>query len=142
MARIIGIDYGTKRVGLAVTDPLQIIASPLETVHSKDIIEYLKEYFKNEEVEAIVLGMPKNLKNKATHATQHVVQFKYKLAKAFPDMPLHLMDERFTSSLALDAMIAGGSTKKQRQEKGAIDKVSAAIILKDFMEKRANAGLL
>ena len=141
MARIIAIDYGTKRVGLAVTDPLQIIASPLETVHAKDVIEYLKKYFKEEDVEAIVLGMPKNLNNKATHATRHVVQFKYKLAKEFPEMPLHLMDERFTSSLALDALIAGGSTKKQRQEKGNIDKVSAAIILQDFMEKQANGHL-
>ena len=135
MARILAIDYGTKRVGLAVTDPLKIIASPLETVHSKDILSYLKNYFQQEDVEAIVLGMPKNLNNKATHATKHVVQFKYQLLKTFPNMPIHLMDERFTSSLALDAMISGGSTKKQRQEKGNIDKISAAIILQDFMQK-------
>lgn len=136
MGRLIAIDYGSKRVGLAATDPLQIIASPLETVHSKDAITFLKDYDKQEGIEAFVLGMPKKLDNTPTNATPLVEQFQRLLQKNFPEKPLYLHDERFTSKMALDAMIAGGSKKKDRRDKGNIDKVSAAIILQSYLESR------
>ncbi len=137
MGRILAIDYGTKRVGLAVTDPLQIIASPLETVHAKDIIDYLKKYDEAEGLESIVLGMPKKLDGKDTNATQHVRQFHKNLKKHFPQKPVYLHDERFTSKIALEAMIAGGSKKKDRRDKGNIDKVSAAVILQSYLESKS-----
>ena len=136
MGRILAIDYGSKRVGLAVTDPLQIIASALDTLHSKDVIAYLKRYDEQEGIESFVLGMPKKLDNTDTNATPLVRQFEQLLRKNFPEKPLYLHDERFTSKMALDAMIAGGSKKKDRREKGNIDKVSAAIILQSFLESR------
>jgi putative holliday junction resolvase len=135
MPRILAIDYGTKRVGLAVTDPLKIIASALDTVHSKDIFVFLKTYLETEEVEAFVVGMPVNLDGEDTNNTPHVKGFVKNLKKTFLDIPVHLHDERFTSKMALDAMIAGGSSKKDRREKGNIDKISAAIILQSYMEK-------
>ena len=136
MGRILAIDYGSKRVGLAVTDPLQIIASPLDTVHSKDVIAFLKNYDQQEGIEAFVLGMPKRLDNKDTNATPLVRQFQNLLKKNFPEKAVYLHDERFTSKMALDAMIAGGSKKKDRKEKGNIDKVSAAIILQSYLESK------
>ncbi|MGW8121402.1 Holliday junction resolvase RuvX [Roseivirga echinicomitans] len=136
MGRILAIDYGSKRVGLAVTDPLQIIASPLDTVHSKDVIQFLKDYDKAENIEAFVLGMPMNLNNQPTDATLGAQQFERLLKKQFPEKPVYLQDERFTSKMAMDAMIAGGMKKKDRREKGNVDKVSAAIILQSFMESR------
>ncbi len=136
MGRVIGIDYGSKRVGLAVTDPLQIIASPLDTIHSKDVISYLKNYIDSEEVECFVVGMPKNLDNKDTNATPLVQAFVNLLKKSFPAINIVLQDERFTSKMALDAMIQAGSTKKQRKEKGNIDKVSASIILQSYLEQK------
>ena len=136
MGRILAIDYGSKRVGLAVTDPLQIIASPLDTVHSKDVIAFLKDYDQQEGIEAFVLGMPKRLDNKDTNATPLVRQFQNLLKKNFPEKAVYLHDERFTSKMALDAMIAGGSKKKDRKEKGNIDKVSAAIILQSYLESK------
>lgn len=136
MGRLIGIDYGTKRTGLAATDPLQIIASPLETVRTHLIIEYLKSYCEQEEVEAFVVGMPKNLDNSDTHATKHVEGFVKKLKKIFTAQRVYLQDERFTSKQALDAMIEGGTSKKYRREKGNIDKVSATIILQSYLEKK------
>lgn len=135
MGRLLAIDYGAKRVGLAVTDPLKIIASPLETIHSKDVIEYLKEYDKKENIEAFIVGMPKTLDNKDTDATRLVRHFVNLLKKKFPHKPIHLQDERYTSKMAMDAMIAGGSKKKDRRNKGNIDKVSAAIILQSHIEK-------
>jgi putative Holliday junction resolvase len=137
MPRIIAIDYGSKRVGLAVTDPLQIIATALDTVHSKDVIEYLKKYTQAEEVEAFVVGKPSNLNGEATNATPLVEAFVKNLKKNFPEKTIHLQDERFTSKMALDAMIAGGSKKKDRQNKGNIDKISAVIILQSFLEQKA-----
>ena len=136
MGRILAIDYGRKRVGLAVTDPLQIIATPLETVHSKDVIQYLKDYDKAENLEAIVLGMPMNLNNEPTDATLGAQQFENLLKKQFPEKPVYLQDERFTSKMAMDAMIAGGMKKKDRREKGNVDKISATIILQSFLESR------
>lgn len=134
MGRIFSIDYGSKRVGMAVTDPLKIIASPLDTIHSKDVEAFLKDYFVREEVETIVVGMPKDLKNEDTNATPQVTAFVNRIRKVFPDKQIVLHDERFTSKMALDAMITAGSKKKDRREKGNIDKVSAAIILQSYLE--------
>ena len=135
MPRILAIDYGTKRVGLATTDPLKIIASSLETVHSKDLIQYLTEYFQKEEVEGVVCGYPTNEEGEATDATRHVDAFINLFRKKFPTMPLHLHDESFSSQEALHAMIVSGSKRKQRNKKsGNIDKISATIILQQFLE--------
>ncbi|MEH0155039.1 Holliday junction resolvase RuvX [Limibacter armeniacum] len=139
MARIISIDFGLKRTGLAVTDPMQIIASGLETVETKKLIPYLKEYMAKEEVEAIVLGHPRKLNTEDTHTTQPVLKLEKELNKIFPDKPVHLIDERFTSKMALDAMIASGSKKKDRRNKGNIDKVSAVIILQSYLEQKGNS---
>jgi putative Holliday junction resolvase len=136
MGRILAIDYGRKRVGLAVTDPLQIIASPLETVHSKDVIQYLKDYDLAQNIESFVLGMPMNLNNQPTDATADAQQFERLLKKNFPEKAVYLQDERFTSKMAMAAMIAGGMKKKDRREKGNIDKISAAIILQSFLESK------
>ncbi|MBK6264905.1 Holliday junction resolvase RuvX [Marivirga sp. S37H4] len=136
MARILAIDYGNKRVGLAVTDPLQIIASPLETVHSKDVIDFLFNYFNKEEVEAVVIGYPTNEEGEATDATQQVQAFINLFKKKFPNMPLNLQDESFSSQMAMQSMIMAGSNRKQRNKKsGNIDKVSAAIILQQYLEE-------
>lgn len=135
MGRILAIDYGAKRVGIAVTDPLKMIASPLETIPAPEILKFLKDYTQTEDVEAFVLGMPKNTKNEATHATPLVLQFEQKLKETFPSIMIHKIDERFTSKMALDSMIAGGSKKKDRKEKGNIDKISAAIILQSYLEQ-------
>ncbi|MCC9166394.1 Holliday junction resolvase RuvX [Pontibacter harenae] len=136
MGRILAVDYGNKRVGLAVTDTLQIIASPLETVHAKDVLTYIKSYMQREPVEAIVVGMPRRLSGEATDATPHVIGFVRKLQKDFPGVPVHTVDERFTSSMAQKAMLAGGLKKKARQDKATVDRVSAAIILQSYLESR------
>ena len=136
MARILAIDYGKVRVGLAVTDPLQIIASALETVKSSEIINYLKTYTQKETVEALVLGLPISLKSEDTPTTEMVRAFGKTLAEAFPDIPLFYVDERFTSKMALASMIESGTKKKDRQIKGNIDKVSAVIILQSYLESR------
>ena len=130
---MIGIDYGLKRTGLAVTDPLQIIASPLETVRTHTLVSYLTSYCETEPVDAFVLGFPKKLDNSDTHITQAVRTFAQLLESKFPAQQVHLHDERFTSKMALEAMIAGGTTKKYRQTKGNIDKVSATIILQSYL---------
>lgn len=137
MARILAIDYGLKRVGLAVTDPLQIIASALETVASKDLMSFLEKYLLSEEVEAFVVGMPKNLNNQDTNTTQAVENLVRNLKKKFPDKAVYTIDERFTSKIALETMIQAGSKKKDRHNKsGNLDKVSATIILQDFLNSR------
>ncbi|MDQ3392741.1 MAG: Holliday junction resolvase RuvX [Bacteroidota bacterium] len=136
MGRLVAIDYGTKRIGLAITDPLKIIASPLDTVHSKDVIEYLMQFDQKEGIEAFVVGMPKNLNNQDTSNSQQVRHFLNLLKKKFPDKPLFLEDERFTSKIALEAMIAGGMKKKDRRNKSNIDKISAVLILQSFLENK------
>ena len=136
MGRIVAIDYGTKRVGIATTDPLQLIASPLGTVHSKDVINFLKDYSTNEQVEAFVVRMPKNLQNEDTNATIHVKQFVVVLKRTFPEKEVHLIDERFTSKMALQTMIAGGTKKKDRAKKENLDKISATIILQSYLASR------
>ena len=133
MPRILAIDYGAKRTGLAVSDPLKIIASALETVPSETLIAYLKKYIQSEEVEAFVVGMPKNLDGSDTHGTGYVNQLIEELKINFPATPVHLVDERFTSKMAVQTMITGGMKKKDRQVKGNIDKISAVIILQSFM---------
>jgi putative Holliday junction resolvase len=136
MARILSIDYGTKRVGLAVTDPLQIIATSLETVPTENIIAYLQQYCQKEEVESFVLGLPMNLDTTDTHSTKAVLEFQKTLEKIFPDKPVTLLDERFTSKIAMQTMVSGGMKKKDRRQKENIDKVSAVIILQDYMSRR------
>ncbi|TAE39487.1 MAG: Holliday junction resolvase RuvX [Runella slithyformis] len=134
MSRIVSIDYGAKRTGIAVTDPLQLIATALETVRSHELLDYLKNYASREPIESFVVGMPKNLDSTDTNNTPLVKTFIKHLKKAFPDLPVYEHDERFTSKMALQAMIAGGTKKSDRRQKGNIDKVSAVIILQSFLE--------
>ena len=134
MDRIIGIDYGRKRVGVAVTDPLGIFASALDTVHSAKIIDYLKKYASNENVVRFVVGYPMNMNGKPSEAAKDVDIFLKHLAKAFPDIPVTLEDERFTSVLAHRAMIEGGMSKKDRMNKESVDKISAGIILQSYLD--------
>ncbi len=136
MARIIAIDYGTKRTGLAVTDPMSIIASPLITVLTKDLVVFLKDYTSKEEVSCFVIGMPKTLQNQDSENAKFVKQAIILLTQQFPLHPIHTIDERFTSSMAMDAMLRGGMKKKDRRVKGNVDKISAAIILQSFLEKK------
>ena len=133
MGRIVAIDYGNKRVGVAVTDPLKIIANALDTVHAKDILTFLKNYIQQEPVEAIVVGMPRTLANTPTDVTSAVVGFVRKLKKEIPGIPVYTIDERFTSRMAFQAMIDGGVKKKDRQNKATVDKVSATIILQSYL---------
>ncbi len=134
MPRLLALDYGQKRTGIAVTDPLQLIATALETVPSQEVFKFIQAYTATEVVEAIVVGLPQSLDGTATDNTPRVLAFVQRLRNRFPDLPVHLHDERFTSKMALQAMIAGGSTKRDRRNKGNIDKISAAIILQSFME--------
>ncbi|MFN3403749.1 MAG: Holliday junction resolvase RuvX [Cytophagaceae bacterium] len=138
MSRILAIDYGPKRVGLAVTDPLQIIATALETVPSEKVLDFLKKYLEKEPVEAFVVGMPKTLDNKDSSNAPFVKAFIGKLQEIFPAIPIHTIDERFTSSMALDAMISGGMKKKDRRVKGNVDKISATIILQSYLERKSS----
>jgi putative Holliday junction resolvase len=134
MGRIMAIDYGTKRVGIAVTDPSRIIATGLKTVHSKDIIPFLKEYFSKEQVDFLVLGKPKKLDNTPSEAAVHVEGFLKLLRKNFPDLKVERVDERFTSKMAFQTMIDSGLKKKARQNKALVDEISATILLQSFME--------
>ncbi|MBL7894144.1 MAG: Holliday junction resolvase RuvX [Bacteroidia bacterium] len=134
MPRILAIDYGSKRVGVAVTDPLQMIASGLTTVHSKDLIQYLEDYLKKEAVECIVVGEPKTLMNEASNSARFIEPFVKHLTKKFPSIKIERYDERFTSALAQQAMLMGGLKKKDRQNKETVDMVSATILLQDYLE--------
>ncbi len=136
MARLLALDYGTKRVGIAVTDELQIIASGLCTVRAHDCMDFLKEYLSKEKVDAIIMGMPKNLRDQKTDATPYVKGFAKQLRKQFPEMEIHLIDERFTSKMAFQSMIDGGLKKKARQDKALVDEISATLILQSFMEQQ------
>ncbi|MFA6060174.1 MAG: Holliday junction resolvase RuvX [Taibaiella sp.] len=134
MARIMAIDYGKKRTGLAVTDPLKIIASGLTTVDTEKLVWYLKEYFAKEEVELILLGNPKQLDGSDNDITPKVEKFFGQLQKLFPQIPAKLIDERFTSKMAFQTMIDSGLKKKDRQNKALIDEVSATILLQGYLE--------
>lgn len=136
MNRIIGIDYGKKRTGIAVSDPLGIFASPLETLPPAKIIEYLKKYSEKEGISRFVIGYPMNLDNTPSEAARDVDKFVTVLKKAFPDIPVEHEDERFTSVLAHRAMIDGGMKKKDRREKENVDRISAAIILQSYMDRK------
>jgi len=138
LARIVAIDYGRKRVGLAVTDPFQIIANGLDTVAAKDVLTYLEKYFQTEEVECIVVGYPKQMNNEDSESVKYLKPFLGQLKKKFPEIPIELVDERFTSKIAFQTMIDGGLGKKARRDKAMIDKVSAAIILQSYMETKRN----
>jgi len=136
MARIIAIDLGTKRTGIAVTDTLKMLANPLETIETKNLIAYLENYFSKEEVDTIVIGHPKALNGTDTQMTQPVLNLKGRLANKYTDKKVVLVDERFTSKMALQSMIDMGSKKKDRKEKaGNLDKVSAAIILQTYLDQ-------
>ncbi|MCC7303433.1 MAG: Holliday junction resolvase RuvX [Bacteroidia bacterium] len=134
MGRIMGIDYGTKRVGVAVTDPLGIIAHGLTTLHPNELFDFLKQYFSREKVDAVVVGEPKGLDGKETDATLHANLFVKRLTGSFPQMKVERLDERFTSRLAKKAILASGLKKKQRKNKALVDEVSATILLQDYLE--------
>jgi len=134
LPRILAIDYGLKRTGLAVTDPLKIIATGLTTIASKQLISFLKNYFSKENVELIIIGEPKNLDDSDTHATQLVRNTIKDLQKNFPSIPVKTVDERFTSKMASRAMIEMGLKKKQRQNKALVDEIAATIMLQDYLE--------
>ena len=136
MGRILAIDYGRKRVGVAVTDPLQMIANGLTTIHSKDIWEFLAEYLEKEEVECIVVGYPKQMNNQASEAVRFINTFLRRLTKVYPEMEIKLVDERFTSKIAHQTMIDAGLRKKARQNKALVDTISATIILQSYLEQR------
>jgi putative holliday junction resolvase len=133
MARIMAIDYGLKRTGIAVTDPLQIIATGLTTVESPKLIVFLKEYMRTEVVELILMGEPKNWDDSDTHATPLVRQIVQRLQKEFPAVPLKMVDERFTSKMASRAMIEMGLKKKQRRNKALVDEIAATILLQEYL---------
>jgi putative Holliday junction resolvase len=134
MGRVLAIDFGKKRTGIAVTDPLQIIASPLDTLSTDAVIPFLKKYHQTENLEAIVIGMPKDLFNNDTDSTASVVSFITLLRKEFPGLSVHEVDERFTSKIAKDAMLAGGMKKSDRRKKENVDKLSATLILQSYLE--------
>lgn len=136
MARVLAIDYGRKKVGLAVTDPLQIIANGLETVPTHTLLDYLKKYIQKEEVETIVVGHPKQMDNTDSESMVYIKPFMKRLRKLFPDMNIEMMDERFTSKIAFQTMIDGGLKKKARQNKELVDTISATIILQSWMERQ------
>jgi putative Holliday junction resolvase len=133
MARILAIDYGKKRTGLAVTDPLQIIATALDTVDSGELIGYLKKYMATEPVEKVLVGYPLNLDDSPTHATPLVEKFIVKFGNVFPQMPVEKVDERMTSRMASQAIAGMGLKKKDREKKGLIDAVSAVIMLQEYL---------
>jgi putative Holliday junction resolvase len=133
MARILAIDYGSKRVGIAVTDTLQIIATGLTTVHSKDLISYLEAYLAKEQVECIVVGEPKTLQNEASDSARFIEPFVTHLTRKFPNIKIARYDERFTSTLAHQAMLMGGLKRKDRANKDTVDMISATIILQDYL---------
>ena len=134
MSRIIAIDYGSKRVGLAVSDPLQMIATGLAALHSKDVIAYLKEYLKKEAVSCFVVGEPRQMDNTPSESARLIPPFIRLLEKSFPGIEIARMDERFTSKMAVQTLVMGGVKKKERQNKSLLDEISATIILQSFME--------
>ncbi|MCE4565482.1 Holliday junction resolvase RuvX [Maribellus sp. CM-23] len=138
MARILSIDYGRKRVGMAVTDPGQIIATRLTTIPTHTIWDFLKEYFLKEKVETVVVGYPRQMNNEASEAVRYINPFLRKFQQVYPEIRLELYDERFTSKMAFQTMIDGGLKKKQRQNKEMIDGISATIILQNYLEQRRN----
>ena len=136
MPRILSIDYGGKRTGIAVTDPMQIIASGLTTVDTKDIWTFLKKYFATEPVEKVIIGLPTNWDDSDTHATPLVKAFLVKFKKDFPQMPVETVDERYTSKMAVQSMVQSGMKKKDRRNKKLIDEIAATIMLQEYMQRQ------
>lgn len=131
-------DYGTKRVGIAVTDPLQIIATGLQTVHAKDVIQFVKDYLKTETVECFVVGDPRNMDNTPSESKKFVDQFIKQLKNNFPEIAIELIDERFTSKIASQSMLMSGMKKSDRRKKENVDLISAILILQSFLEKKSH----
>jgi putative Holliday junction resolvase len=140
LGRILAIDYGRKRVGIAVTDPLQLVANGLTTLHPDEVFTFLSSYFKQEEVEEVVVGDPRQLDMRESEAAVYSKPFLRKFRQEFPGMTLRLYDERFTSRIAQQALIEGKAKKKTRQDKPLRDKMSATILLTSYMEHVRNAG--
>ena len=140
MGRYLAIDYGTKRSGVAVTDTLKIIATPLNAVATHDLMNYLAEYMEREQVERVVVGKPLQMDNKPSESMKYVHQFVTAFKKRFPEVLVEWLDERFTSKMAADAMVSGGMKKKDRQKKENVDRISAVIILQSYLEQQNNPG--
>jgi len=136
LGRILAIDYGRKRTGLAVTDPLRITASPLLTVETAQLVPWLRDYFAREQVDEVVIGHPTQLNGQESESMNYIRPFLGLFRKTFPDKPITMYDERFTSVLAHRAMIAGGMKKKDRQNKAVVDRIAACIILEDYLESK------
>lgn len=137
MARLLAIDFGTKRTGIAITDELQIIASGLTTVNTKDLLKFLKDYTIKEDVELFVIGEPKQMNNEASESEAAIIPFIVKLSKTIPNIPIVRVDERFTSKMAFQTMIDSGLTKGQRRNKALVDEISATIILQSYMASKS-----
>lgn len=138
MGRIMGIDYGRKRTGVAVTDPLQIVANNLATVPTHTLMQFIKDYIAREQVERIVIGKPTQLNGEPSESMKYITPFVNRLSKELPDMPIVMYDERFTSTIAHQAMIDGGMKKTDRRDKGRVDAIAATIILNDYLQSRFN----
>ena len=136
MGKIMAIDYGKKRCGIAVTDDMQIIASGLDTIETRDIFEFLKKYFVENQVDSIVVGLPTDLKGNLSEVETEILKFLERFKSEFPEVEVHRLDERFTSKMASFFISQSGKSKKKREEKGLIDKVSATIILQNFLEQK------
>ena len=136
MGKIMAIDYGKKRCGIAVTDDMQIVASGLETIETRDIFEFLKKYFVENQVDSIVVGLPTDLKGNLSEVETEILKFLERFKSEFPEVKIHRFDERFTSKMASFFISQSGKSKKKREEKGLIDKVSATIILQNFLEQK------
>ena len=138
MGRIIGIDFGRKRIGIAVTDPLKIFASPVNTVNNQEFEPFIDEFLKKENIDCFIVGYPVRLNNEPSESVKYLDPFIRRLKKKYPEIPVNLADERFTSQMAMRSMIEGGMKKNDRRDKSVIDKVSAAIILQSWLDRNAN----
>ena len=136
MGKIMAIDYGNKRCGIAVTDDMQIIASGLETIETRDIFEFLKKYFVENQVDSIVVGLPTDLKGNLSEVETEILKFLERFKSEFPEVEIHRFDERFTSKMASFFISQSGKSKKKREEKGLVDKVSATLILQNYLEQK------
>jgi putative holliday junction resolvase len=137
LPRILSIDYGSKRTGLAVTDPFKIIATGLTGLHTKDLEAFLKDYFTNEPVELVIIGHPTNWDDSDTHATPLVQAFINRFKKVFPNIPIQKVDERYTSKMAVQSMVESGMKKRQRQNKNLVDEIAATIMLQEYLNSIA-----
>lgn len=138
MARILGIDYGRKRTGVAVTDPLQIVAGAIGTLPTHTVLQFIKDYVAKEEVELIVVGLPTQLNGEPSESMRYITPFVNSLRKQLPDIPVQMYDERFTSTIAHQAMLDGGMKKSDRRDKGRVDSIAATIILNDYLSSKNN----